>query len=416
MKTIILDDDPTGTQSASEVRVLLKWDAKIITEALREADSVYLQTNSRAINETQAITLASEIRTQALESETDLGEEVFFILRGDSTLRGHVFSETKVFMKQNSIILFVPAYPAVGRTTRNGTHFVKVNGIDRPASETEFAKDPVFPFSTSYLPDYTVQKSGRSSVVISLDMVRGNVEDLVNIFANAKPGEVLLPDVETDEDIEGIAKASLIARERGVSIVVRCAAPLAAVIAGVASKGLLQAPIRNGRFKTLLVTGSHTEGATAQLAKVAAMKGEPEVVSTSLAFTNPTLEVERIAKLAKERLLLGDFASITTERERLVENNTLAHGEIVMTALVEIVKALAPYVDVVISKGGITSAEVARTGLGATSAWVLGQILPGISVWQMVIGDGRKIIYVVVPGNVGDEGTLIDVLERVGVS
>lgn len=416
MKTIILDDDPTGTQSASNVRVLLKWDTKAITEALRVADSVYLQTNSRAINEAQAIRLASEIRGQALESETELGEKIFFILRGDSTLRGHVFSETAVFLEQSSIILFVPAYPAVGRTTRNGVHFVKVNGIDLPAAETEFAKDPVFPFSTSDLPDYVMEKSGRASVVIPLQAVRDGIEDLVSFFENAKPGEVLLPDVETDTDIERIAEAARIARERGLSIVIRCAAPLAAAMAGVASKGLLQVPLRSGHFKTLLVAGSHTEGATAQLSKVAALKGQPEVVDTALALTNPKIEVERISRFAKDRLLASGFSSITTERERLAEHDTLRHGELVMATLIAIVKELAPYADVVVSKGGITSAEVAKTGLGATSAWVMGQILPGISVWEMVIEGDRKITYVVVPGNVGDEGTLLEVLERVGVS
>jgi uncharacterized protein YgbK (DUF1537 family) len=70
-----------------------------------------------------------------------------------------------------------------------------------------------------------------------------------------------------------------------------------------------------------------------------------------------------------------------------------------------------PDVEVVVSKGGITSAEVASTGIGARSAVVLGQVLPGVSVWELEARDGRLLLYVVVPGNVGGPETLVDVLD-----
>ncbi len=54
MKTVVLDDDPTGTQSATGVRVLLRWDADRLAAALDEVDAVYLQTNSRAVDEPAA--------------------------------------------------------------------------------------------------------------------------------------------------------------------------------------------------------------------------------------------------------------------------------------------------------------------------------------------------------------------------
>ena len=57
MKLIVLDDDPTGTQSATGVEVLLDWDAEVLTRALRRADSVYLLTNTRAMHEPDAVAL-----------------------------------------------------------------------------------------------------------------------------------------------------------------------------------------------------------------------------------------------------------------------------------------------------------------------------------------------------------------------
>ena len=86
-----------------------------------------------------------------------------------------------------------------------------------------------------------------------------------------------------------------------------------------------------------------------------------------------------------------------------------------MAALTTAVRDLLPDVGVVVSKGGITSAEVARVGIGATSAVVLGQVLPGVSVWRLRAHDGRELLYVVVPGNVGSPDTLVRVLDSLRV-
>jgi len=112
------------------------------------------------------------------------------------------------------------------------------------------------------------------------------------------------------------------------------------------------------------------------------------------------------------------FAVLMSERDRSSDHNTLSHGERIMTALTTAVRAAVPHLSVVVAKGGITSAEVARAGIGATSALVLGQIRPGVSVWQLEDRNGRDILYVVVPGNVGDHDTLVEILDalRIGAA
>src|SRR4029078_3684665 len=106
---------------------------------------------------------------------------------------------------------------------------------------------------------------------------------------------------------------------------------------------------------------------------------------------------------------------VATERDRAAEHNTLDHGERVMAALTTAVASLPPEVGGVGAKRGITSGEVARTGIGATSAFVLGQVLPGVSVWRMSARDGREVIYVVVPGNVGGQEHFPRVLDALDV-
>jgi uncharacterized protein YgbK (DUF1537 family) len=50
------------------------------------------------------------------------------------------------------------------------------------------------------------------------------------------------------------------------------------------------------------------------------------------------------------------------------------------------------------------------------SAHVLGQVLPGVSVWSLEPEPGRTQLYVVVPGNVGGPDTLRRILAAVGLT
>lgn len=417
MKTVILDDDPTGTQSASGVPVLLATSTELMTEALRAHDSVYVLTNSRAIDEAAAVELVARIRRESLQAGEALGSSVQFVLRGDSTLRGHVFAETEVFLEASSVMVFVPAFPDGGRTTVDGVHYVAVGGAVLPADQTEFADDPVFPFGTARLVDYVAEKSGRVGIPFDLAALRGpaGVDALAAVLGSAPAGAVVVPDAATNDDVRLIARAIVTARDAGRSVVVRSAAPLAAALAGVESTGLLPTPLLPSPVPTLLVCGSHTAGATAQLAEVRRRWGAVTEIDTERALDAPAAEGLRAADAARPELASRGLAIVTTGRARSASHNTLSHGELVMEALTSSVRALLPDVGVVVSKGGITSADVARIGLGASSAVVLGQVLPGVSVWRVTVVDGRSLLYVVVPGNVGDELTLVKVLEALSL-
>lgn len=414
MKTIVLDDDPTGTQSATAVTVLLESNVDILTDSLRENDSVYVQTNSRSISETEAVSLVGQVRRDALEAASRLHDDVRFVLRGDSTLRGHVFAESEVFASDESIIVFVPAFPDGGRTTIDGMHLVLIDGQQIPADQTEYAADPVFAFEHGRLDDYVAEKSDRSGMLVPLAAVRSGA--LADVLRDAPSRSVVLPDVSDNTDIAIIAEAITTAQRAGRDIVVRCAAPLAAALAGVTSDGLLPTPLIGEPRPTLLVCGSHTRGATRQLAPVIATWGEPVTVDTELVFTDSVAASDAVGIEASEQLNKRGLAIIMSERTRSSEHNTLEHGRRVMDALTTAVHLLAPKVEVVIAKGGITSADVARIGLGARTARVLGQVLPGISVWQFEAFDGHEILYVVVPGNVGGPDTLTQVLAAVGLA
>ncbi len=183
-------------------------------------------------------------------------------------------------------------------------------------------------------------------------------------LASADAGTVIIPDVESDADIVRIAAALAEARAAGRHVVVRSAAPLAAAIAGVTSTGLLPRPLVSSPRPTLLVCGSHTGAAGRQLARVEALRGPATAIDTDRALADPDAEGRRVAAVVGAALASG-FAGIASARVRRAEHGDLAHGERVMTALTTAVAALRRSSEVVISKGGITSAEVASVGLGA---------------------------------------------------
>jgi uncharacterized protein YgbK (DUF1537 family) len=92
----------------------------------------------------------------------------------------------------------------------------------------------------------------------------------------------------------------------------------------------------------------------------------------------------------------------------------LARGARIMAGLCESVRLLPDAPAAIVAKGGITSLEVARRALGARDALVAGQVLPGVPLWRL--GTGARfpgIPYVVFPGNVGEDGALLEVLARV---
>ena len=413
---VILDDDPTGTQSATDASVLLDWDAGDIYSALSAEGAVYLQTNSRAVSADRARELAERIRGQIRTVERRLGQPVLVVLRGDSTLRGHVFTESDVFAGDDSRILFVPAFPQGGRRTRSSIHTVTIDGADVPVGETEFARDPVFGYHSSNLIEWTREVGDRKALPVPLDALRSTGGRAVaDALAKAAPRELVIPDAESDADIELIRRGLIAALGAGVPVVVRSAATLAAACAGRLSTTYLARPVQREPGGVLVVCGSHTAAATAQLEYLAEQSGvQPVVIATTDALSDPEAAGRAATPRLHTDLTDTGLAIVATERNRRVEHDTLDDGAVVMRALMAAIVGLMPSVRTVVSKGGITSAEMARTGFGARTARVRGQIAPGISVWDFTTAD-RRGLQVIVPGNVGDNRALVDVLDALGI-
>ena len=103
---------------------------------------------------------------------------------------------------------------------------------------------------------------------------------------------------------------------------------------------------------------------------------------------------------------------IATGRERPEEVATFEAGERIAANLASVLHRLELESVVVLAKGGVTSAITARHGLRAWRADVIGPLAEGIALWR-VHGARGDVPYVVFPGNVGSDRTLLEVVELI---
>ena len=97
------------------------------------------------------------------------------------------------------------------------------------------------------------------------------------------------------------------------------------------------------------------------------------------------------------------------------EESSLEIARQVSRAIVEVVNAVvcSNKPSFIIAKGGITSSDVATRGIEMTRGIALGCMEPGIiALWSAQDGIGIGTPYVVFPGNVGSERSLVEVVAK----
>jgi uncharacterized protein YgbK (DUF1537 family) len=430
-KIIVLDDDPTGSQTVHSCLLLTRWDVATLKTALADAAPLFfVLTNTRGMDAARAAAVTREVCVNLKAALADFAGPVLFVSRSDSTLRGHYPVETDVM---NEILgpfdatLLTPGFFEGGRITRDSTHYLLVDGTPVPTHETEFARDSVFGYSTAYLPDYVAEKTGGR--VAAADVARLTLADLrkgraggwLAALANDAVGVV---DGESPDDYRSFADAVLKAAAGGKRLLFRSAASLLTALARLPPQ-----PVAAEAFATLVrdarpgavVVGSHVAKTTAQLSALLKERG---VVGLPLDVNRLPAEraaiVDELTASIAHAHAQGLTPVVFTSRTELQFASTaerLAFGEAVSGTLMDVVKRLPDTLGFLISKGGITSNDVLSTGLALTASRVLGQILPGVTVVQTPPWHRLPQLPVVIfPGNVGGDGALADAYRRLAPS
>ena len=450
-KIIVLDDDPTGSQTVHSCPLLTGWDVPTLMWALHDDSSplFFVLTNTRGMSSTEAQVLTREVchnlkdAIDQLSSSSNININPLLVSRSDSTLRGHYPVETNVIASELGPFdahFLVPAFFEGGppRITKDSTHYLYVSDQELiPCHETEFAKDSVFGYSTSYLPSYVEEKTKDSPNPIKADQVvrfrhsdpdvaAGNCQQRLLTLSNNVCCAV---DAITQPDLDKFCAQLLqVSKQYNKRFLFRSGASLLTSLAQLPPQPvpptLMSQYVPHG-YPGAVIVGSHTNKTTSQLA---VLLQQPNVVGMEVDVRACTQQDQRSKMLTEFETTIQDVHSkgyvpvIYTSRTEVVDFPTqeerLVFGQQVSSFLMDLVHRLPTTLGFCISKGGITSNDVLSKGLELRTSIVLGQVVPGCSVVKCPDNHPRfpNMPVVIFPGNVGDETGLATVLQRLSSS
>ena len=423
---VVVDDDPTGTQTVHGVRVYMDWSHETLRQALTSGNTAsFISANTRALKSDEVRELARTIGQHVREAARMENMNVVVASRSDSTLRGHFPCEVDSLLEglewDCDGIILAPGFFEAGRYTIDDVQWVASGDEVVPASETEFAKDPTFGYKNSSLPRWVEEKTQgavRADQVRSIPLETTRTlgpEAVAAELMKASDKQPVVVNAACYEDLEVFMLGLLAAEARGKRFIYRCAAPFVKVRAGIQTRALLTSDeIGSADGPGLIVVGSYVGKTSRQLDSLigAGLATGVELRAELLMDeSRREPEIQRVAQWIDERMAARESVAVYTSRATVSSNDThfLDIGSVIMSSLCRVVSSLSRRPGFLIAKGGITSMEVARLGLGIKGAAVLGQILDGVPVWRL--GKEAKwtgIPYVVFPGNVGDDDALRD--------
>ncbi len=432
-KIVVLDDDPTGVQTVHDISVYTAWSEESIRQGFAEKNKLFfILTNSRGFTAEQTAKVHKDIGERLAKVAQETGKDYLVISRSDSTLRGHYPLETELLAAawekaRGSKIdgeILCPYFKEGGRFTINNIHYVKYGDELVPAGETEFAKDKTFGYKSSNMTEYIEEKTAgafkkETVTCISIEDLRARkIDAIVAQLGKVTGFNKVIVNAVAPCDVKVFVIALYKAMALGKHFMFRSAAGLVKEMGGISNKPLLT---RTEMVKTtssnggIVVVGSHTQKTTSQLEALKTLPGvealefNSDLVLDSAKFAE---EVNRMVAKEEELLKSGKTVVVYTRRKLLsLEGDTkkaaLERSVKISDAVQSLVGKLNITPAFVVAKGGITSSDIGTKALRVKRALVLGQIQPGIPVWET---DAQSkfpgIPYVIFPGNVGEVETL----------
>lgn len=424
---VILDDDPTGCQTVHDVPVLFSWDIEILESLLREKTHLFfILTNTRSMNEASAGLTVKEVIANLVLAGKNAERKFTIISRSDSTLRGHYPSELDEIEGslgvRGNMHCLIPAFFPGGRYTCNDIHYVREGDSLIPASETPFAKDKVFGFQHSDLKKYVEEKTSGAILAedvlpISLEEIRKGGPAHIKSRLMDSDNPVCIVNALCQSDLDVFAAGAWEAILAGKKILFRTAASFINSFGCIPVKEPLDRSVLKSQsgHGGLVVVGSYVEKSSIQLMKLiengSAIPMELDVKELIEGESSQLLSgyAARITQL----IVHGKHALLYTSRELVFTDDAeknLEIGNLVSGALVKIVSMIGARPSFIITKGGITSNDIASKSLKIRKATVLGQALPGV---PLLIPDNMPDMkYIIFPGNVGDGDDLLKLFKK----
>ncbi|KAI8715293.1 hypothetical protein NCS52_01036700 [Fusarium sp. LHS14.1] len=435
---VILDDDPTGTQTCRDINILTVWDVSTLVSEFKQTkqgSGFFILTNSRALHPEQARDLITEICRNLHAASKEIGSAFEVVLRSDSTLRGHFPLEAEAaehVLGAADAWILCPFFLQGGRYTINDIHYVQEGDHLVPAAQTPFAKDATFGYKSSNLKDYVVEKSKGAipkerTLSVSLETIRtGGVSAVLDQLLRdvQGPQPVIVVNAAADEDIDVAVSALIKASDSGKRFLFRTGAAFVSARLGIPSIPPISADqLHLSRDAGgLIIAGSYVPKTTAQLESLRNLAGQDltsivlDVRKLLQSTGDASKEVQRALETAEAELKRVQDVLVMTSRELVVGDNeakSLDIGSTIAQALVSFLKKLEQKPRYIIAKGGITASDMATKGLRMKRALIVGQAAPGVPLWRCDEPESKwsGLPFVVFPGNVGTDETLYHVVK-----
>jgi uncharacterized protein YgbK (DUF1537 family) len=439
MKFVVIDDDPTGSQTVHDCLLLLKWDCSTLVKGFESKSNLFfILANTRSLSENDAKLTIAEICTniKKVVASQVYKEEIIFITRGDSTLRGHNFLEPNAlnsYLGPFDATFHIPAFIEGKRLTINGIHFVdKI-----PINKTIFARDKIFGYETSNVKNLLFQKS-KSQI---------NIEDIQNLFLsdieilndeennivfktlkNLKNNKHVIVDIENYSQLR---KFSSVIKKLSIQkkFLFRTAASFISSISEKKSVAQVETYFSNLRIKNketsflpgLIIVGSYVKLSTIQLKNLLEISNCDSIELDVFEFykINSFENNQKRRNLFKNKFLQeirfsfqqGKTPVLFTSRKfkSLDYSEQIKFYNSLSFFIAELVADLKYEIGYLVSKGGITTNVILSNGLNADYVYLEGQILTGISVVTCNLKNDEKLPIVTHPGNIGTKDSLVDI-------
>ncbi|KAJ5960363.1 uncharacterized protein N7479_007513 [Penicillium vulpinum] len=468
-KLVVLDDDPTGTQTCHDINVLTMWDVDLLASEFRsEGGGFFILTNSRALPPNEARTLVSEILQNLSRAADMTGKKFEVVLRGDSTLRGHFLEEVESYIDtigSPDAWILAPFFGPGIRYTINDVQYVGDRDTLVPAAKTPFAKDRTFGYRSSNLREWVREKAGsrfssKDIMSVTLEDIRlGGVSAIEQKLLLMPKGGILIVNAVQTEDMLMFSLALLEVRKKHKRrFAYRTGASFVSSRLAIPKKSVIlprQIPTLKPTRRTggLIIAGSYVPKSTKQVESLVQILGDN---LTTFTVEVPALLIELqkypdiltmlrhspvlqgIVARASGDLQDGKDVLVVTSRDLVTLDSVnswapetskritnLDINNLAANALVHIVRHLSVCPRYLLAKGGVTSSDAATAGIAIKRARVLGQAAPGVPVWWCQSEEdfksqdqgGREVKWtelplIIFPGNVGDEDSLADVVEQ----
>ncbi|MEJ5358570.1 MAG: four-carbon acid sugar kinase family protein [Desulfobacterales bacterium] len=334
----------------------------------------------------------------------------------DSSLRGPIGAEIEAVVEvlgaEASFI--APAFPAQGRTTREGIH--RLDG--RPVAETEMARDPVFPVTESLLPAWIARSSRRPVAHVGFRALEAGEEAAaVEIRRLLEKGAVhVCFDALEERHLELIASLAL----RRFPRVLPCgSAGLAAALvrgAGPAVPASPAAPLRPpaGGTGILWVCGSASERLREQADRIGASGGVHAETLAPEILGGPQKSASAGAALARaaDALARGDLLLRLPppgEGGRAADPAVLVEG---LSRFVAQLMAQAAPRGLFLSGGDTAAAVLER--LDAHAVCLEREVASGIVAGRILGGPYAGLLVVTKAGSFGPPEALVELRQRLG--